>query len=159
MSLQEFINSHPSWFVVIFACFFVATWCLVVAVISVVGGWFHLSKRFRLDRPFDGLSEGLQSGVMRSFAKYANCLRLGANAEGLYLAVLFLFRFMHPPLFVPWSEIKVHRQQRWLFGEYFTLMLGSHPAIPLRITNASATLLKDAAGVHWPKETGAFSSV
>src|SRR6266567_3532600 len=28
---------------------------------------------------------------------------------------MFLFRFMHPPLLVPWSEIKVRRNKGWIF--------------------------------------------
>lgn len=66
---------------------------------------------------------------MRWLANYRNCLRLGANQDGLYLAVLFLFRFMHPPLFVPWSEIKITRK-RGLFGEYVTLTMGRDAGIP-----------------------------
>jgi hypothetical protein len=43
---------------------------------------------------------------MRWLANYNNVLTIGACQQGLYLASMFLFRFMHPPLLVPWSEIK-----------------------------------------------------
>jgi hypothetical protein len=48
-------------------------------------------------------------------ANYNRVLTLGASQEGLYLASMFLFRFMHPPLLVPWSEIKVRRRKGWVF--------------------------------------------
>jgi hypothetical protein len=31
-------------------------------------------------------------------ANYNNVLTMGASQQGLYLASMFLFRFMHPPL-------------------------------------------------------------
>ena len=51
---------------------------------------------------------------MRWLAHYNNVLTLGASQRGLYLASMFLFRFMHPPLLVPWSEIKVRRSKGWV---------------------------------------------
>jgi hypothetical protein len=153
MDAQEFINNHPGLFAVIFSSYAVGLWCLVTAIVSFAGGWFQLSRKFRLMSPFDGVSEGLRSGRMRWLTHYGNCLRLGANGDGLYLAVLFLFRFMHPPLFVPWSEIEVRRKKRWLFGEYVTFTMGTELRIPLRISGTSASMLQDAAGTHWPQET------
>ena len=106
MSIQEFINSHPSLSSVIFAAYFVGLWCLVSAIISFTGGWFQLSRKFKLVGPFDGVSEGLRSGQMRWRTHYGNSLRLGANGDGLFIAVLFLFRFMHPPLLIPGARSK-----------------------------------------------------
>jgi hypothetical protein len=152
MEPQEFINNHPQWSVVIFILYFVSLWCVVAAAISVVGGWHQLSKKFRQVHPFDGVSDGLQSGQMRWFANYRGCLRLGANEEGLYMGVLSIFRFMHPPLLVPWNQIRAFRAKRWLFGEYVTFTLGSELRIPLRISGTTAAMLRDGAGTHWPKE-------
>ncbi len=152
MNGQEFIDNHPALLVVLFSIFFVFMWCLVVAIISFISGWFELSKRFRLVNRFEGASDGMQSGQMRWHANYRNCLTLGANQEGLYLATMFLVRFMHPPLLVPWSQIRVSRKQRWLLGVSVTLTLGRELAIPLRISGRSATLLRDAAREIWPIE-------
>jgi hypothetical protein len=149
---QEFGDSHPAWFAVIFSAYFVCLWCRVAAVISLTGGWFQPSRKYRRVRPFDGVSDGLRSGRMRWFTHSRNCLRLGANEDGLYLAISFLFRFMHAPLFVSWNEIEVCRKKRWLFGEYVTFTLGNEPKIPLRISGASAIMLRDGAGTHWPRE-------
>ena len=36
---------------------------------------------------------------------------------------VFLFRFMHPPLLVPWSEIRVRSKKGWVF-EYVIFTMG-----------------------------------
>jgi hypothetical protein len=44
---------------------------------------------------------------MRWLASYGNCLTVGGNPQGLYLAVAPLFRFRQPPLLIPWEEVTV----------------------------------------------------
>ncbi len=102
--LQHFIDNHPAIFAAIFPIYFVLLWLLVGAVISLVGGWFSLSRLYRTRVPFNGTKLRMKSGRMRWFANYNNVLTLGANQPGLYLASMFLFRFMHPPLLIPWES-------------------------------------------------------
>ena len=61
------------------------------------------------------------------------------------------FRFMHPPLLVPWSEIRVRRKKGWVF-EYVTFAMGHELAIPLRIRGKLAAKLRESAGSYWPVE-------
>ena len=138
-------------FVVIFPIYFLCLWLLVGATISFVGGWFSLAKVYRTRVPFIGASWRMQSGRMRWLANYNNVLTLGVSRQGLYLASMFLFRFMHPPLLVPWSEIKVRRNKGWVF-EYVTFTMGPELAIPLRIRGKLAAKLRDSAGNCWPVE-------
>ena len=147
MDFQPFIESHP---IAFWSTIAVAVLFVDLAVVSLVGGWHELAGRFRLTGRFEGISEGMQSGRMKWLGTYRNCLRLGANAEGLYLAVPVFFRFMHPPLFVPWREIKIHRQKHWLFGEGVRLALGSEERIPLLISGSTALMLEEGAGISWP---------
>jgi hypothetical protein len=88
---------------------------------------------------------------MRRLANYNRVLTIGVNPQGLYLATMFLFRFMHPPLLVPWSEIKVQRSKGWMF-EYVTLTLGHELAIPLRVRARLAAKMRESAGTYWPVE-------
>jgi hypothetical protein len=84
----------------------------------------------------------LSNCLPRQIASASRKSRLGYFfdvPEGLYLASMFLFRFMHPPLLIPWSEIKVRRQKGWVF-EYVIFTLGHERAIPLRIRAKSAQL-------------------
>ena len=150
-NMQRFIDQHPTLFVAIFPVYFVALWLLVGATISFVGGWFSLAKVYRTRVPFNGAKWSMQSGQMRWLANYNNVLTLGASQEGLYLASLFLFRFMHPPLLIPWSEIKVQRKKDWVF-EYVIFTMGHELAIPLRIRVKMAERLRNEAGNCWPVE-------
>jgi hypothetical protein len=150
-SVQRFIDQHPAWFAAIFPVLFVVMLCLSTGIISVVGGWSSLSIVYRAQVPFNGQTWTMQSGQMRRFTNYNNVLTLGANQEGLYLACMFLFRFMHPPLLIPWSEIKVRRTKGWIF-EYVTFTLGHEQTIPLRIRAKVAERLQHEAGSRWPVE-------
>jgi len=89
---------------------------------------------------------------MRWLTNYGNCLTVGANSDGLYLGILFFFRFMHPPLFIPWSEVSISTKRSWLFGQRVTLTLGREIAIRLTIRGRLAGKLKAAAGNGWPLE-------
>jgi hypothetical protein len=84
-------------------------------------------------------------------ANYNNVLTLGVSQQGLYLASMFLFRFMHPPLLVQWSVIKVRRNKGWVF-EYVTFTMGHELAIPLRIRGKLAAKLRESAGNCWSIE-------
>ena len=88
---------------------------------------------------------------MRWLANYNRVLTLGTSPQGLYLASMFLFRFMHPPLLIPWSEIKVRSKKGWVF-EYVIFTLGHELAIPLRIRGKLVAKLRESAGNCWPVE-------
>ena len=145
------IDQHPSVFAAIFPIYFFCLWFLVAAIISFIGGWFSLAKHYRTRLPFNGAKWRMQSGQMRWLMNYNNVLTLGASPHGLYLASMFLFRFMHPPLLVPWSEIKVRRKKGWVF-EYLIFTMGHELAIPLRIRAKLAAKLQESAGNVWPVE-------
>jgi hypothetical protein len=151
MNLQHWIDQHPTVFAVIFPIYFFCLWCLVAAIVSHVGGWFSLAKLYRTRVPFNGAKWRMQSGRMRGLTNYNNVLTLGVSPEGLYLATMFFFRFMHPPLLIPWSEIKVGRKKGWVF-EYVIFTMGYELAIPLQIRAKLARKLRESAGSYWPVE-------
>ena len=151
MNLQHWIDQHPSAFAAIFPIYFLCLWLLVGAILSLIGGWFSLAKVYRARVPFNGTKWRGQSGQMRWLTNYNRVLTLGASQEGLYLACMFLFRFLHPPLLIPWSEIKVRRKKGWVF-EYAIFTLGHELGIPLRIRAKLAERLRNEAGNCWPVE-------
>ena len=148
---QRFIDQHPALFAAILPAYLVLLWLLVGAILSFVGGWFSLSKLYRTQVKFEGAKWRGQSARMRWLVNYNHVLTLGANREGLYLASMFLFRFMHPPLLIPWREIKLRRGRDW-FLEYVTFTMGHEVAIPLKIRAKLAEGLKKEAGNDWPVE-------
>jgi len=151
VNLQHWIDQHPSLLAAIIPIYLLSLWFLVAATMSLIGGWFSLAKVYRTQVPFSGTKWKMQSGQMRWLANYNNVLTLGVSPQGLYLASMFLFRFMHPPLLVPWSEIKVRRKKGWVF-ETVIFTMGHELAIPLRIREKLASKLRESAGNYWPIE-------
>lgn len=98
-----------------FLLFFLAVWISITLLMSIIGGWRLLSKAYRADFSFDGKKLKMKSGGMRWGTNYGACLTIGANREGLYLAVFPIFRIGHPPLFVPWNDISTEDRKQPIF--------------------------------------------
>jgi hypothetical protein len=147
--MQSWIDRHPLAF---WLGDLVSLWLLVSLVISFIGGWFSLARRFRCQAPFAGSRYSGQSGWMRGLANYRSCLVIGANPSGLYLAVFFPFRIAHPPLFIPWSEVTLSKSHVFSM-KIVRFQLGRENPIPLSIRESLANKLKAAAGDAWPIES------
>jgi hypothetical protein len=143
------INAHPIPFAI---AFLICLWVVIFTMISQLGGWASLAGRYRESDTYSGPRWKMQSGQMRWFTNYNNCLTLGANATGLYLGILFICRIGHPPLFIPWREIAVSRK-KILWTNFVELRLGHETDIPFRIGTGLAEKLKAAAGTSWPSES------
>ena len=115
-----------------FPALFVGIWLLVMFLLSRLGGWHRLAYRYRLSSTFSGKVWRFQSGRF-NWAAYNNCLSVGANGKGLYLAPLFLFRFGHPPLLIPWGDITVEKK-KFLAWTYSDLLFPGVPGVRLRIS-------------------------
>jgi len=49
---------------------------------------------------------------------YNNCVTIGVTDAGLYLAPFLLFRFLHPPLLIPWRDITGCQEGRFLWSQW-----------------------------------------
>lgn len=128
----------PIWLLV---AIFAGVWLLVALILSRIGGWSTLAEAYRSEQPFLGSMYKFQSAQFRSIANYNGCLNLGANAEGLYMVPMALFRMFHPPLFIPWSEVTAKRVKMWRFFNFVELRFQRAPSIPVRIQSALADKL------------------
>ncbi|MBZ5599527.1 MAG: hypothetical protein LAN83_14545 [Acidobacteriia bacterium] len=146
--MQRFIDSHPFIPFLIFPLF----WCAILWLIGKFSGWSALAQRFRLTSSFLGQRSSFQSARMRWGANYGSCLTVGADASGLYLAVMFIFRTGHPSLLLPWHEVSVQRRWKMVFFRYVELTLGREEQIPFRISGRLADRIQAAAGANWPVE-------
>jgi len=151
LNMQNWLDQHPTALWVIFPVYFLTLWLLVSAIISYIGGWTTLAKRFRLKQPFAGTRFAWQSGQMRWLTGYGSCLTLGVCPEGLYLATMPLFRFRHPSLLIPWTEVAIVRR-RILFFQFVRFGLGRELDIPLYVRESLADRLRRAVGDRWPTE-------
>jgi hypothetical protein len=119
-----------------FVIFFMILWCAVCFLISFLTGWFALARRFK--RQADPYGETKTAGpffytvYMRWWSKYSSVIRLTAAGDALYASVLLPFRIGHPPLRIPWDEIRFGRA-KFFFRTYLMLTLGNEEKIPMRI--------------------------
>lgn len=104
----------PVWIFVLFPLFFAAVWLLVAAILATVGGWAELARQYR-DPGHDfrgnivqlpGSSLSMRRGRMPFPANYKHCVTLTLPGTGLHLRVMSVFRFRHPPLFIPWGQME-----------------------------------------------------
>lgn len=54
---------------------------------------------------------------------YGNCLFVTVNEKGFRVAILFLFRFLTPPMFIPWAEVESAAKKRFLFMPYAAIRI------------------------------------
>lgn len=141
---------HPVW-IGIFSL--VVAWLVIFTLISHASGWAALAEQYRCQETFTGRCWSFQSSQMRWMMGYNNCLKVGGDPRGMYLAISFPFVFLigHPPLFIPWRDISYVRK-KILWTQVVEFRLGRDLNIPLRIRAPLAENLKAAAGPSWPIE-------
>ena len=134
-------------------------WCFVCFVISIISGWFALSRRFRKES--DPLGETRTAGpwfytiYMRFWGHYSSVIRLTATQDALFASVLPPFRVGHPPLRIPWNEITFGRT-KYFFRRYIVLTLGNEERIPMRVSECMS--LKLGLLERFPAAANALSS-
>jgi hypothetical protein len=142
---MEMSFQNPVFFIVYFVCL----WIAVSFVISFVGGWFELGRVYRAAKPFLGNRWRFQDAQFRPIGGYHNILSVSANAEGLYLAMFFPFRFGHPPLFIPWQDISA-RPVRYFWSRMHRFEFRQVPSVRLRLKEKLVRKIQVAAGSAWP---------
>jgi len=108
----------PAFSIALFLIGFPLLWLFVTGLLSYLSGWRSLAKKFRADVPPSGDSYRFVSGSlgMRIFpVNYSTCLFVTVAPAGIHLSILFLFRFLSPPLLIPWKSIESVVDSRILF--------------------------------------------
>ena len=123
----------PTWLLFLFPLFFVGMWCAALLVLSRIGGWHRLAESFPVRGEPSGRRFGMQSAKVGSVS-YNNCLTLYTSTEGLYLSVWLLFRFGHPPLFIPWGDLHNAATRRFLWVESVVFDVGSPRIATLQLS-------------------------
>ncbi|MDO7845863.1 hypothetical protein Q5H92_05805 [Hymenobacter sp. M29] len=119
---------------------FVAFWCLVVKMLSLVG-WQRLAQ-YRLPRPLGWPTRTIGRATVGGIS-YKNVLSAGAQAEGLTLEVLFLFRVGHPPLLIPWAAIGPVRTEKFLWTTTYATEISTSGGGTVRFTFSRDQLARD----------------
>ncbi len=68
------------------------------------------------------------------------------------MAMPWLFRMSHPPLFIPWNEVNISRA-KVLFWDVVQFQLGREDPVTFGFREDFADQIRHAAGPSWPKES------
>ena len=139
--MQAAPNTVPAHFWLLFPVFFLGLWVLISLLTSSLSGWWGLASRFSTtEHPFGDVKTAgpfLYVVYLRFWTHYSNLIRVTAAHDALYLSMLVLFRIGHPPLRIPWNEIRFSTTT-YFFRRYMVLTLGTTEQIPLRISQRMA---------------------
>lgn len=102
----------PQWFV---PCF-LAMWVGICVLLSLISGWFQLSRHFPARDHVEGKIFRVASGTIGYLlpVSYSNCLLATVNDTGIKLGIFLPFRILHPTLFIPWPAVDSVQLGRFL---------------------------------------------
>ncbi len=137
----------PTWLSVllpfVFLVAFPALWCGVAWLLSRLG-WARLAASYETDAPRTGRTFRFVSGTV-GLTSYNNALTVSIEPDGLRLAVPFLFRVGHPPLLLPWDEIRSIEPHTVLWHTAYKLTLTAPTAATVRLPQRVIEAVRDAA--------------
>jgi hypothetical protein len=141
MSDTAFLIVFPLLFFILFPLL----WIGISGILARVSGWTLLAQRFPAGAQENSGQIRYASALIQQYrilpVTYKGCLFFTIGKEGVYLSVSFLFRFLSPPLFIPWSAIESITEQRHLFGSYGVIAIRNCPVKILAMGPAGKSLL------------------
>jgi len=108
----------------LFPIFFIGMWFFMSAFFSVVSGWWSLASQFRATEMPGGEKIACQVKQM-GIVPENRVTHMVVSHLGLYLYASFLFRFMHPALLIPWSNVGRPRKISTLWWSTYEYELDS----------------------------------
>jgi hypothetical protein len=123
-------------------------WVFVTAMLGLMSGWARLSRAFSRKAQVEGERFRFASGSMgwaNVPVRYTNCLFITVNAEGFRLSILFPFRLMSPPLFIPWSSVVAAEEKGAFIFTYYQLRLRDHRQV-ISVSGSAGRAIKQAHG-------------
>jgi hypothetical protein len=132
-----------------FAIFFIVLWIFVNLLISRLTGWARMAGHYPDMGGFSGKKWRFQTITTRRGMGYKGSVNVGADARGLYLSVFFLFRFGHPPIFVPWRDITITEEKIFKI-QLLELRFKKTENLSVRIVAKLGDRIAEAAGSNWP---------
>ena len=124
MAPWQIVLFIASWLIV-----FPLFWMAICGLLSAAGGWRELAATYRVDAaalkgsPARTTSGALRRSWMPLPVNYSHCLVVHLFADGFGLSVWRIFRFKHPPLFIPWTAVRDCRKGSMLFMRYVEVTL------------------------------------
>ena len=108
--MESFLESYP-W---VFPIFFVSMWAFGSKLLARTGGWEAMASLWPAPSTLAVSRRFLKAGVFGSSCRYNGVLITGATKDGLYLDVLLPCRIGHQALLIPWDQLELICDNRWL---------------------------------------------
>jgi hypothetical protein len=113
---------------------FVAIWSFVCWLIALIGGWQRMAGHYRTNNPPPPGSKKFDHIFgMVGVASYRATLNVAVAPEGLYLSVMRIFGVGHPPLLIPWADVRVTGNSYLLLIEGVVVEVGQPKITTLRL--------------------------
>jgi hypothetical protein len=110
--------------VVGFPIAFMALWSLILLILSSLGGWRELALWYRAAAlpPEAERKSGVSLAMGRGWMKvsYRSGVQLGVTPDGIGLKPILVLGLFHPPLFLPFGEMDVRFEKKFI-GRYYRL--------------------------------------
>jgi len=110
-------------FALLFPVLFIGMFILIAYIVSRTG-WVRLVEKYKAVEGFQGERVGFLISASVNSGNYNNMIILKYNYEGIYLKTGIIFRAFHPPVLIPWSEIKEVRERKIFFTNMKELVVG-----------------------------------
>ena len=95
----------------LFPIIFIATWFFVIFLMSLIGGWYNLSKKYPYKNKKD-ISEKLykrQSVTLNFIGRYRYCINVTIFYDGFLLSPTLFYSFFHKSIFIEYKQILIYR--------------------------------------------------
>ena len=142
-------SPNPLYFLIAFPLL----WCSVTMILSFLSGWFGLMERYPDRDEIPVVTLANQSGSL-GLVSMRGLLKLSVCPSGLRIGIMRIFGPFCRDFLVPWSEIKVTRNDR-VFWKVAKLTFGQPSNGNLKVFAEVADRMARAADNHWP-EPGPF---
>ncbi len=126
---------------------FVAIWMGSIWLTSRISGWTRLTELYPPPVISPGNCAPMQSAIIRQI-RYRGSIRVCANHEGVQFENSFIFRFGHPPFFVPWAEITA-KKRSYSYYTVVELRFERAKSIPVKLRLPVADRLVLLSGERW----------
>ena len=119
--------AQSQWFLPLFAIL----WLGITALLAMLSGWPSLAKRFPAIPSAVGKRLGFVSASIGPLAwfpvSYSRCLFLTVGPAGVAVSILFPFRLLSPPFWLPWSAVASVTERSSFFGRSVVVRLRDSP--------------------------------
>jgi len=113
---------------------FMGLWSLILLILSSLGGWRELALWYKSAGlpPEAERKSGISLAMGRGWLKvsYRSGVQLGVTPEGIGLKPILVLGLFHPPLFLPFREMEIRFEKKFI-GRYYRLVPNRSQALAI----------------------------